>query len=397
MRVLQVLPSIKSISGGPPRSTLANCRALHAVDPDVETVLLTTDERLYPGWRQELLSRCPERMTVEVLPGRGRHTTRFSFGLLGWMWRQIDDFDLVVIRALLHPISSAAARVATTSGVPYLLVPHGTLSRYTFSHRRTFLKRVYYRWVDAGTVDEASAMRFTARTERDEALRLGFDTPGAVIPHPYEPMKGVPPSTGAEASFSADRETPRILFLSRLHPVKGVDLLLQAFKRVTEDHPQAVLTVAGAGNEAYERCIRKEIRSLRLEGRTTMPGFVNGDRKRRLLDGADVFVLPSRHESFGMSLVEAMHAGCPVVTTPEVGLAEAVEEAGAGRVVAGEPEALASALSDILSDGPLRVQMARRGRKLVRSAFNPEKVGHEVSRLYRAALKGPDCVREGFS
>lgn len=390
MRVLQVLPSIKSISGGPPRSTLVNCRALHAVDPDVETVLLSTDEQLNPGWREELLSRCPEHMTVEVLPGRGRHTTRFSFSLLGWMWQHIDDFDLLVIRALLHPISSAAARAARTKGVPYLLVPHGTLSRYTFSHRRTFLKRLYYRWVEAGTVNEASAIRFTARAERDEALRLGFNTPGAVIPHPYEPQFD---------RWSAEDSVPnQLLFLARFAPKKGIDLLLSAMPIVQREKPETKLVLAGAGSDRYESKLRTRIRSLGLERSVELPGFVGGDEKRRLLRESSVFILPSEQENFGVSVVEAMDAGLPVVITKGVDIWPEISDARAGIVLEKRTsEAVAAAILKLLSDGHHQNGMGRRGRELVRAAFNPEKVGHEVSHLYRAAVKGPEYVREEFS
>jgi len=390
VRVLQVLPSIKSISGGPPRSTLANCRALHAVDPDVQTVLVTTDERLDSSWREELLSRCPERMTVEVLPGRGQHTTRFSLSLLGWMWRHIDDFHLAVIRALLHPISSAAARVASARGVPYILVPHGTLSHYTFSHRRTFLKQLYYRWVEAGTVNEASAIRFTARAERDEALRLGFDTPGAVIPHPYESQFD---------RWSAEGSIPnQILFLARFVSKKGIDLLLTAMPIVLREKPETKLVLAGAGSDRYESKLRSRIRSLGLERSVELPGFVGGEEKLRLLRESSVFVLPSEQENFGVSVVEAMDAGLPVVITKGVDIWPEVDEARAGIVLEERtPEAVATAILKLLNDAPDQNGRGCRGRELVRTVFSPEKVGGEVSRLYRAAVNGPDCVQDEFS
>lgn len=390
MRILQVLPSIKSISGGPPRSTLANCRALHAVDPDVEAVLLTTDEGLETGWREELLSRCPDRMAVQILPGRGRHTTRFSFTLLRWMWQHIDDFDLVVIRALLHPISSAAARVARTRGVPYLLVPHGTLSRYTFSHRHTLLKRLYYRFVDSGTVGEASAIRFTARSEQNEALRLGFDTPGAVIPHPYEPRFD---------RWSAEDSIPnQLLFLARFAPKKGTDLLLRAMPIVLREKPETSLVLAGAGSVRHESKLRTQIRRLGLERSVELPGFVGGKEKHRLLLESSIFVLPSEQENFGISVVEAMDAGLSVVITKGVDIWPEISDARAGIVLEERtPEALATAILELLSDGYDQDGMERRGRELVRTAFNPEKVGREVSRLYWAAARGPDSVREEFS
>lgn len=390
MRVLQVLPSVKSASGGPPRSTLANCRALHAVDPEVETVLLTTDEDLDPGWREELLARCPERMEVKVVSGTGRHTARFSLSLLRWVWRRAEDFDLAVIRALLHPLSSAAARVASTRELPYLLAPHGTLSEYTFRHRRTALKRLYYRLVDSGTVDGAAALRFTAPAERKEAERLGFDTPVAVIPHPHEPR--------IDGSSPASPRPGQVLFLARLAPKKGIHVLLEAMEIVQREAPGTRLVLAGSGADDYENTIRSRIRSLGLEEAVELPGFVEGDEKRRHLMESGLFVLLSEQESFGVSVVEAMDAGLPVIISRGVDIWPKIEEAGAGIVLdERSPEAAAEALLGVLSDGRDREEMGRRGRALVRTAFDPERVGRDVSRLYRAAAEGPGRVREEFS
>lgn len=390
MRVLQVLPSISSTSGGPPRSTVANCRALHAADPDVETVLLTTDEALDEDWRGDLASRCPARMEVQVVPGHGRHTTLFSPSLLRWMWQHVGGYDLVVIRALLHPVSSSAARVASARGVPYLLVPHGTLSRYTFRHRRTLLKRLYYRLVDAATVDRASALRFTTRAERDEARRLGFETPSAVIPHPFEPR--------FDEEASSPRSSRQLLFLARFDPKKGISLLLEAVDRVRREVTGIKVVLAGSGMPAFETELRSLIRRLDLQDVVELPGFVRGEAKRRLLLRSTAFALPSEHENFGVSVVEAMDAGLPVVISRGVQIWPDVTDAGAGIVLEERtPECLAGALGEVLTNHGRRREMGRNGRQLVRSVYDPLMVGRRLSHLYRAAAEGPARVRETIS
>lgn len=390
MRILQVLPSIKSASGGPPRSTLANCRALHKVDPDVETVLLSTDEDLRSGWRKELGSRSPDRMTVKAFPGRGRHTARFSVSLLRWVYKNVNHFDLVVIRALLHPLSSAVARVSRTRNVPYLLVPHGTLSRYTFQHRHTIRKLLYYDLIEANTIENAAALRFTAKAELEEARRLQFDTPGVVIPHPFNPQFDYSPPPAARSQ--------QLLFMARFDPKKGIPVLLDAVDLLRRDTSSVRLVLAGSGAETFEEKIRSRVRKLGLTDTVVLPGFVEGATKRRLLEKSSVFVLPSKQENFAVSVVEAMDAGLPVVVSKGVDIWPDIADHNAGVVLDNRTaNSIARHAGMLLKDKRTCRNMGQNGRQLVKTAFNPTRVGRKVSALYRAAIKGSDQVSKLIS
>jgi glycosyltransferase involved in cell wall biosynthesis len=381
MRVLQILPSIGSETGGPVRSTLANCHALHGVDPDVRFTLASTDVGLEAGWRETLEARFPPGMDMKVFPGFGRHAFMVSPRLTAWLWRHVEAYDLVVVRALLHPVSSSAGWIARRRGVPYLVVPHGTLSRYTFSHRRTLLKRVYFRLVERHTLAGAAGVRFTSDVERREAPRWDGGTPVRVIPHSYEPR-------GQDAHTEKSKRQ-QILFLSRLDVVKGIDTLLNAFQLVLAEIPAARLVLAGSGTASYERRVRSKVHGLDLTDAVDLPGFVEGGMKSRLLTESTVFVLPSRKENFGVAVVEAMDAGLPVVISREVGIWPHVEEAGAGIVIEDRsPEAVAEALVRLLCDREMREEMGRNGRELVRNAFAPTTVGRQLRDLYRTVARG---------
>lgn len=380
MRVLQVLPSIASESGGPVRSTLANCRALHTVDPVIRLTLATTGKRLEAGWREVFEARMPAGMELEVFPGVGRHAFMVSPRLAVWLWRHVTEFDLVVVRALLHPVSSTAAWIARRRGVPYLVVPHGTLSRYTFEHRRTLIKRAYVRLVERRTLAGAAAIRFTSEAERGEAPSWCATTPSRVITHPYEPR--------FDQDERRDGKPRQILFLSRLHPKKGIDVLLEALRLVLVEIPAARLILAGSGTASFERHIRSAVRRLGLEEAVKLPGFVEGEEKTRLLAESAVFALPSRQENFGIAVVEAMDAGLPVVISRGVDIWPRVEETQAGIVVEERtPEAVANALHRLLDDEALRHGMGQNGKQLVRTAFDPKTVGRELTELYRMAAE----------
>lgn len=380
MKVLQVIPSIGSETGGPARSTLANCRALYGEAPFIRFTLATTDEGLDTAWQLSIEKRMPPGTRLEVFPGVGRHAFAYSGSLVAWLWRHVSEFDLVVVRALLHPVSSTAAWIARRRGIPYLLVPHGTLSRYTFEHRRTRLKKAYFQLVERRTLAGAAAVRFTSEMERDEAPPWGGSTPVEVIPHPYE-------SRSREA-FASSRKANQILFLSRLDPMKGLDLLFQALPSVFEGAPDANVVVAGSGIPRVERWIRSRLRDLGLGSRVELPGFVEGAEKTRLLRESAVFVLPSCRENFGIAVVEAMDAGLPVVISKGVAIWANVEAAGAGIVLEKRtPGLLAAALSKLLRAPDARRNMGAAGVQLVRKAFDPEQVGRRLMRLYERAAE----------
>lgn len=322
-------------------------------------------------------------MELRVFPAVGKGAFVVSPHLIAWLWSHVGQFDLLVIRKLFSPIGSLAGRIACHGDVPYVIVPHGTLSRYTFRYRRTVLKRVYYELVEKRTIAGATAIRFTSEAEYAEAPVSGPSADEWVIPHPYEPQY--------VGECMSARESGQVLFLSRFHPVKGLGVLLDAFDRVRTAMPETRLVLAGSGDPRFEREIKTSIGRLDLNDVVELPGFVEGRAKWDLLAESSIFVLPSEHENFGIAAVEAMDAGLPVVISREVAISSMVEHAGAGIVLEQRtPEGVASALLRLLRDAPLRRRLGRRGRRLVETAFDPTTVGPELVRLYSAAARRAD-------
>ena len=234
--------------------------------------------------------------------------------------------EVVHVHGLLNPISSGAARAAINRGVPVVIGPFGTMSRYTFAHRRTVAKRMYFRAVDAPNLRRAAGLHFTTPAEREEAKWHGIDfgTRAHVVPPPYRGARASDHRPAATAS-------PLVLFLGRLHPVKGVDVLLDAWPAIRATHPGARLTIAGQGTPQYEAELRSRAARLGADAASVVfPGFVRGADKVAHLAAAQVCVLPSLHENFGISVLDSVAAGVPIIVTPGVQLA-AVGWAAGGR------------------------------------------------------------------
>jgi glycosyltransferase involved in cell wall biosynthesis len=398
--VLHVAPSVARSYGGPTQSLVGFALAARAAGAEVEVAAPRCDAA-DEAWLGERMPGVP----LHLFGSAGGGGFVFSPGLGRFLRANGARFDAVHVHGLLNPVSSAAARTCIRRGWPVVIRPFGTLSRYTFQHRRGGLKRAYFRWMDGPNVRHAGGVHFTTAEERDEAGWHGIDlsTRGHVIP---------PPWTGARASGSASADSVsaepaapesssgevstdgngkgggrNALFLSRLHPVKNLEALLDAWPSVVRALPDATLTVAGSGEDAYAAGLRGRAHALGIAPSVRWTGFVSGDEKARLLASADLFVLPSHHENFGFAVLEALAAGLPAVVSPRVQLAEFVSEHRLGLVAEtdGGGAALADAVVRAMGDGALRERCRAHGADAVRAAFAPLEIGRRLAEMYRAA------------
>lgn len=379
MKILHVIPGVNSESGGPVRSSLASVKAVHSVDGGCEQLIATTDYGLSPQWLCELRSRIGDAGRYRVFPKALQIDRGLSVPMLTWLLEHGREYDLLVLRYAMHPVISTAAWAARKIDLPYVLTPHGCLSEYTFEHRRTALKRLYFRVVERHTVAGAAAVQCTCQQEAEELRQLGVDCDIRIIPHPYTgPVRN---STGSESGL-------RLLFLSRLHPMKGLDVLLPAFAEVVSHHPDAELVVAGSGEPNYEKKIKRRTERLDIVESVSFPGFVTADDKEDAFDSCDVFILPSQRENYGIAVVEAMARGLPVVISGEVGIARDIERAGAGLVIDRSPDEIARATNWLLASREERERMGRAGVRLVRDQFDAAEVGTALRNFYRKHARG---------
>jgi glycosyltransferase involved in cell wall biosynthesis len=173
-----------------------------------------------------------------------------------------------------------------------------------------------------------------------------------------------------------------ILFLSRLDPKKGLDLLLPAFAQVRVQNPDVALVLAGNGDQSFVTGLEEEAVRLGIAGDILWTDFLAGEEKWAVLSGADVFVLPSYSENFGVAVVEAMAFGLPVVVSDQVGIHREVAEAQAGLVVPCAWEELARALTRLVRDKQLRSRMGENGKRLAQTHFSLEAVTGKLINVY---------------
>jgi len=244
---------------------------------------------------------------------------KVSPALSWWLSRHVRDYDLVHIHALFSFSSIAAAWAARRAGVPYVVRPLGTLGRYGIKQRRPWLKRLSLGVLEGPALRRAAAVHFTAEDEKREAEQTGIPMSGVVIPLGIDPL---PAADGRlfRARFPSLGSARYLLYLSRLDRKKNVEGLLRAFSQCAAQWPGAILVIAGDGAPGYAAGLKALADDLGLKDRVVWAGHVDGDLKASALAGAELFVLPSFSENFGIAAAEAL---CRI-DRPEAALAERV-------------------------------------------------------------------------
>lgn len=363
--------------GGPPRSIHGLCRALRAAGCDVR--VLTTDAdgdgRLPPAvvglaaYDGVPVRYCRTSWPRQVIGSRE---------LAAELRATVSGVDVVHIHGLWNRVVWAAAGIARRAGVPYVLSPRGMLDSGSLRHHR-WRKRLVYPVMDRRAVAGASLIHATSDQEAAGIARWAPSAGIAVIPNGIDPQ---PRGSGiSRQGLGVPEGVPLVVSVARLHPVKRLDLLIDAFVKVSTSDPRARLVVAGPDERGLRQGL--EARAGRHRAAITWLGAVDETRRDALLQHASVLVMCSDSESFGLSVVEAMRAAVPVVVTDTCGWARVAEE-GAGLVVPQSSLEIAEGIRQVLADPMRAAAMGARGRALVGREFNWAAIANRFMAAYQA-------------
>lgn len=383
MRIVHAIPSLDPADGGPPAVAVRLAEAQARLGHEVRLLHLEPA----PGRADAVAGLIasppgPRLSTVEALPPS--HGLRRR--LQAWQGRIASHRpDIVHAHGLWQPEILAAARESRAAGVPYVLETYGTLNPWALG-QKPLKKRIFLAFVHRRLLRNAAFIHALNEVEARHIAAQAAGTPIEIFPNGVflEESQGAEPSRGRDRVAGLG-DAPFALFLARLHPVKGLDLLAEAFSTVARSNPEAHLVVAGpedVGAEAF----RARIRELDLEARVHLVGEVSGTFKKDLLQGAACFVQPSRQEGFSVAILEALAAGRPVAITEGCNFPQVASEE-AGFVVPFDRDRLAAAIAALLSDPHEAARRGAKARGLVEREYTWEAIAARCVEAYRRGIE----------
>lgn len=362
--MVHVVPHIDQEASGPSYSVPRLCQSLAALGHEVELSCLAGRGAI-PGVILDLHRQWPVMGRFAISTSHARALSAKA--------RQV---DIVHNHSLWSMVNVASGLVVPGHRAKLVTSPRGTLSSWALGRSRLMKRGLWP--LQRKALDRADLLHATSEVEYNEIRAQGFKAPVAIIPNgidvpAYKPRR------------DASRRT--LLFLGRIHPTKGIDRLLLAWQQLQDLHPDWRLVIAGRGEATHEREVTELAARLNLK-RVEFPGPLYGDAKSGAFFAAEVFVLPSHSENFGMAVAEALAHGCPAVVSrgaPWSGL----EAEDCGWWVSNDVPALTHALDTAMRESwERRENRGKAGRHWMERNFTWASVAEQMDGAYQWMLKG---------
>ena len=388
MKILHIIPSVAPVRGGPSVAVIAMVKSLRHIGIDAEVVATNDNGNTLlevPLNNLHEYQSVPVRFFARFSPNL--HSMRefaFSTSLTAWLWQHLQDYDLIHVHAIFSYPSTIAMAIARIQNVPYIIRPLGQLCEWSLQQSRR-KKEIYLTLIEKTNLKAAKALHLTSTQEQKELELLNWNLPNFILPHGL-----VLPNPIADARqqlhqiLNIPLETPIILFLSRLHPKKGLDYLIPALAQLADQKFAFVL--AGNGSPEDEAELDRLIQENNLGDRTYKLGFVSGEKKHICLQGADLYALTSHSENFGVAVLEALASGTPALVTTGVALSDLVKEQDLGWVVDLEIGAIVSSVQEFLDNPDMAKQKGDRAAQYVAASYSWEKIALNLKSIYENIL-----------
>ena len=356
MKVLHITASIDKSAGGPSRSVPKTCIELAKLGIETEIMTKTSEHPV------EIPSHTNLILTYKSL------WNLFVFGLK----LSKEETDLVHIQQIWNPYVNVMAYWARKKDIPYIITPRGMLEPWILA-RNPWKKKLALWLFQNKAIRKADHLHATAQMEADNIRKAGFTNPISIIPNGIDlsEIKAVKTNYG----------TKKMVFLSRIHPKKGIELLLEAWRKL--DSKEWTLEIAGDGDPSYVETLKKSASDLK-EVRFTGPQY--GEAKWDCIRSADVMVLPTFSENFGIVVAEALAVGVPVLTTKGTPW-EDLEIHQCGWWIELSIANLKNALENLVNS-PIEEfkTMGKRGTALVKEKYDTKAVAKDIVALYKTAI-----------
>lgn len=371
MRILHVIPTLATAAGGPANAVVTFAIEASLLGHHIEIVTLDLGD----------LESATGEQLIEHRLGRGGTVGSYGYSplLVKWMKNNRSRFDVCVIHGLWQYHS-----IGTWLGLKgwqgrYFIFTHGMLDPWFRQNRMKHLKKVvYWKLFESRVLRDAAAVIFTCDEERRASDRAftPYKVHGIVtsysssdVPNPLSLM-----AAQFTARYPECAEKRIVLFLGRIDPKKGCDLLIDAFAAVLGDDKDFHLVLAGPDSVGWKEKLFVRTRELGIESKVTWTGLLSGSEKWEALAAAEIFCLPSHQENFGIAVAESLAASTPVIISDKVNIWPEIEKDGAGLVNGDTLQGTIEGLRRWLKCTPaVRKEFAERARQCYVDRYTVEK------------------------
>lgn len=373
MKLLHVIPFFSPLRGG---SVTVACDLSKELARDGhEVTIATTDFELDKNYANSIEG-------VNVLPFRCLSNVGlflYSREFKKWLMKNIDDFDVIHLHNFRSYQNNVVCSFAIGHNIPYILQAHGSLPRIG----KTSIKILYDTIWGNSILHHASGLIALTQTELDQYQQMGIDREKIeIIPNGIN-LSGygnLPEKGSFKTKYQINEHDRIILFLGRIHPIKGIDLLIHAFNDLLSVLYNVKLVIVGP-DDGYLPYLKKLISGYNIEDKIIFTGpLYNRDKLAAFID-ADVYVLPSYYETFPMTVLEACACGTPVIITDRCGIAEIVEH-NIGYVVKCNKNQLKDKIYEILNDEEVRIMFKENALITIRKRFNLQICIKSLEKMY---------------
>lgn len=379
MKILQVLPFFTPARGG--SVTAPYSLSKHLAERGHEVTIFTTDFELDKGYVHSLDG------VVRVVPFHciaNIGLMLISPEMKKQLKEEIRDFDVIHMHNFRSYQNIVVRQYAKKYNVPYILQARGSVLPF-FQKQR--LKKIFDIFFGYKILKDASKVVALTTTETEQYKKMGVDedkieiVPNGIDLSEYDNL----PKRGEFRKKYLIREDEKvILYLGRIHKIKGIDLLVEAFSDLIKELDDIRLVIVGP-DDGFLSSLKRQIEDLKIGDRILFTGPLYERDKLKAYVDADVYVLPSIYETFPNTVLEACVCGTPVIVTDRCGIADFVDKVGC--VVEYDKDQLRDAIIKILSDEELRRRFGEGGRRLVEKEFSWDKVVLDVEKIYLSVIE----------
>lgn len=363
MKILHSIPSVLRTSAGPSYSVLRLCDYLSLNN---EVSLISSDE-VSEKFRHDFIKTFPTNLGLKRLG--------VSLKMQKWIANNLKNhnFDIVHSHSLWMMQNIYPSWESKKNGIPVVISPRGTLSTEAFKSG-SIMKSLFWPLIQKPVLRDSTIFHATSNQEKNDIRGLGFKQPIAVVPNGIDLPE--------IKKIKKDNQTmKKLLFLGRIHPIKGIDNLLMAWQEIQNIHQNWTLEIVGPDNYNYLPALNRITKKLKLK-RVIFSKEIHGEEKNYKYQSADLFILPSHSENFGVSVAEALSNGIPCVVSKGAPW-KILDEKKAGWWIDNSVEMLTKNLINILSMSTSELEsMGLNGKNLVSEDFNWNKVSTMMTEVY---------------